>query len=84
MDNRSLKNSLLLSVLFLLIAVPHAFDQVQYPLLFDNTYSARMGAHSIITLHLTAQVGYKTAGFLEGEQLAGSIVLRTGISFLGL
>lgn len=51
MDNRKLKNSLLFSVFFLLVAVPHAFDQVQYPLLFDNIYSARMGAHSIITLH---------------------------------
>lgn len=35
-------------------------------------------------LHLTAQVGYKTAGFLEGEQLAGGLILRVGISFFGL
>ena len=35
-------------------------------------------------IHLTAQIGYKTAGFLEGEQLADGIVLRVGISFFGL
>lgn len=35
-------------------------------------------------LHLAAQIGYKTAGFFEGEQLAAGIVLRVGISFLGL
>jgi len=34
--------------------------------------------------HLTAQAGYKTAGFLKGEQLAGGFILRVGISFYGL
>jgi hypothetical protein len=35
-------------------------------------------------LHLTAQVGYKTSGFLEGEQLADGPSFRVGISFFGL
>jgi hypothetical protein len=35
-------------------------------------------------LHLTAEIGYKSAGYLEGERLDGGIILRVGISFFGL
>lgn len=35
-------------------------------------------------LHLTAELGYKTAGYLEGEHLSGGPIIRLGISFFGL
>ena len=33
---------------------------------------------------LTAQIGYKTAGFLEGEKLAEGFIARIGLSFTEL
>ena len=36
------------------------------------------------SLQLTGQIGYKTAGFLEGERLSGGMIGRFGLSFVSL
>jgi len=35
-------------------------------------------------LHLAAELGYKTSGYLEGERLSGGWILRVGLGFSGL
>lgn len=34
-------------------------------------------------IHLVVQIGYKTAGFLEGEKISKGLIARGGVSFLG-